>query len=48
VDLLVPGAELTGDGEDLALALAPLAAGIDEEKAHPVILAQLTRRSHSG
>jgi hypothetical protein len=32
-------AELPGDGEDLALAFAPLPAGVEEEEAHRVILA---------
>ncbi len=33
-------AELAGDEQDLALAFAPLAAGVDEKEAHRVILAQ--------
>ncbi|MCK7541215.1 MAG: hypothetical protein MZV63_65175 [Marinilabiliales bacterium] len=31
-------AELPGDVEDLALALAPFAAGVDEEEAHRAII----------
>jgi hypothetical protein len=31
-------AELAGDGEDLGLALAPFAAGVNKENAHAVIL----------
>jgi hypothetical protein len=40
-------AEFMGDEQDLAVAIAPLAGGVNKKKAHRVILAQRNAEGQS-